>query len=179
MQSSSYSKSVCQLVYTNFVSLLVIKLAKRSHERFSLIGPRISNAVKNIEVDITGYNSRQQGGATTNHLSFESPSLYLSNVMQMNIIKAVVLEINATKVGARDKKIPSYIARITNSEKESEMEANLEQVGHLLGNLTHMATDMRRKIDSGNEKLDILIPKVAAVTGKIKHYTKRAEKLMK
>lgn len=56
----------------------------------------------------------------------------------------------------------SYILkRITNDAREDEMEDNLTQVGHILGNLKNMAVDMGSEIDSQNKQIDRINEKVS------------------
>ncbi|XP_061174860.1 synaptosomal-associated protein 25-like [Saccostrea echinata] len=46
------------------------------------------------------------------------------------------------------------ITRITNDEREDEMEQNLTNVGYVLGNLREMAIDMGSEIEYQNKQLD-------------------------
>ncbi|MBN3296094.1 SNP23 protein, partial [Amia calva] len=53
-----------------------------------------------------------------------------------------------------------YIKRITNDDREDEMEENLTQVGSIIGNLKNMAMDMGNEIDKQNKQIDRITDKV-------------------
>ena len=50
--------------------------------------------------------------------------------------------------------------RITNDDREKEMEENLTQVAGVIGNLKHMAVDMGNEIDQQNQQIDRINTKV-------------------
>lgn len=50
--------------------------------------------------------------------------------------------------------------RITNDDREDEMEENLNQVGNILGNLKNMAVEMGNTIDTQNQQIDQINIKV-------------------
>ena len=51
--------------------------------------------------------------------------------------------------------------RITNDDREEEMEQNMQGVGSILGNLKNMATDMGDEIERQNKHLDLIQGKVS------------------
>ncbi|KAG8126118.1 hypothetical protein E2320_021430 [Naja naja] len=71
-----------------------------------------------------------------------------------------------------------YIKRITNDAREDEMEDNLTQVGHILGNLKNMAVDMGSEIDSQNKQIDRINLKAETNKDRIEQANARAKKLM-
>ena len=50
--------------------------------------------------------------------------------------------------------------RITNDDREVEMEQNMQGVGSILGTLKNMATDMGDEIERQNKHLDLIQGKV-------------------
>ncbi|XP_070795973.1 synaptosomal-associated protein 23 [Pituophis catenifer annectens] len=71
-----------------------------------------------------------------------------------------------------------YIKRITNDAREDEMEDNLTQVGHILGNLKNMAVDMGSEIDSQNKQIDRINEKAETNKNRIEQANTRAKKLI-
>ncbi|XP_032084896.1 synaptosomal-associated protein 23 [Thamnophis elegans] len=71
-----------------------------------------------------------------------------------------------------------YIKRITNDAREDEMEDNLTQVGHILGNLKNMAVDMGSEIDSQNKQIDRINEKAETNKHRIEQANTRAKKLI-
>ncbi|KAM7359970.1 synaptosomal-associated protein 25-like [Cochliomyia hominivorax] len=53
-----------------------------------------------------------------------------------------------------------YITRITNDDREDEMDSNLSQVNSILGNLRNMAEDMNTELKTHNDQIE-------RITGKI------------
>ena len=60
-----------------------------------------------------------------------------------------------------------YITRITGDDREVEMERNLVDVGHMVGNLRSMAVDMNNQLASESPKRDRVLGKVAATDQRI------------
>ena len=54
----------------------------------------------------------------------------------------------------------SHILRITNDDREEEMEENMQQVSTMIGNLRNMATDMGVEVQNQNQQLDRIVIKV-------------------
>merc|ERR1712045_213265 len=48
----------------------------------------------------------------------------------------------------------AFVARITNDDREEEMEDNMQQIGAMVGNLRNMANDMGSEISRQNDQLD-------------------------
>uniref|UniRef100_A0A8C4TM90 Synaptosomal-associated protein n=1 Tax=Erpetoichthys calabaricus TaxID=27687 RepID=A0A8C4TM90_ERPCA len=61
-----------------------------------------------------------------------------------------------------------YIRRVTNDDRENEMDENLEQVGSIIGNLRSMALDMSNEIDTQNVQIDRIMEKVETGRARIK-----------
>ena len=53
--------------------------------------------------------------------------------------------------------------RITNDDREKEMEQNLGEVSGMIGNLRNMAVDMGNEISSQNRTIDKINPKVGFI----------------
>ena len=53
-----------------------------------------------------------------------------------------------------------YLLRITNDDREEEMEENMQQVSTMIGNLRNMATDMGTEVQNQNSQLDRINLKV-------------------
>ena len=53
-----------------------------------------------------------------------------------------------------------YLLRITNDDREEEMEENMQQVSTMIGNLRNMATDMGTEVENQNRQLDRINMKV-------------------
>ena len=53
-----------------------------------------------------------------------------------------------------------YFSRITNDDREEEMEENMQQVSTMIGNLRNMATDMGTEVGNQNAQLDRINLKV-------------------
>ncbi|XP_077522075.1 synaptosomal-associated protein 25kDa isoform X7 [Amblyomma americanum] len=72
-----------------------------------------------------------------------------------------------------------YIAKITNDDRETEMEDNMVQVSTMIGNLRNMAIDMGSEIESQNRQIDRINQKGASNVVRVKGAHERAAKLMK
>ncbi|XP_066539330.1 synaptosomal-associated protein 23-like isoform X2 [Hoplias malabaricus] len=71
-----------------------------------------------------------------------------------------------------------YVKRITNDDRETEMEENLEQVGSIIGNLKNMALDMGNEIDKQNKSIDRITDKAEMNKARIDEANQRANKLL-
>ncbi|XP_076843854.1 synaptosomal-associated protein 23-like isoform X2 [Brachyhypopomus gauderio] len=71
-----------------------------------------------------------------------------------------------------------YIKRITNDDREVEMEENLDQVGGIIGNLKTMALDMGNEIDKQNKTIDRINDKAEMNKVRIDEANQRANKLL-
>merc|ERR1719400_2297016 len=72
-----------------------------------------------------------------------------------------------------------YVAKITNDDREEEMEENMQQVSTMIGNLRNMATDMGTEVENQNRQLDRINMKGASNESRVKMANDRAGKLMK
>ena len=54
--------------------------------------------------------------------------------------------------------------RITNDDREEEMEENMQQVSTMIGNLRNMAQDMGTEVENQNRQLDRINLKVSFMT---------------
>ncbi|CAI5763914.1 synaptosomal-associated protein 23 [Podarcis lilfordi] len=71
-----------------------------------------------------------------------------------------------------------YIKRITNDDREDEMEENLTQVGNILGNLKNMAVEMGNTIDTQNQQIDQINIKAETNKDRIEQANVKAKKLI-
>jgi synaptosomal-associated protein 25 len=76
--------------------------------------------------------------------------------------------------------IPSgaFVAKITNDDREDEMEENMEQVSAMIGNLRNMASDMDGEITNQNSALDRINQKAASDITRVKMANDKAAALM-
>ncbi|XP_064484044.1 synaptosomal-associated protein 25-like isoform X9 [Ornithodoros turicata] len=72
-----------------------------------------------------------------------------------------------------------YIAKITNDDRENEMEDNMGQVSTMIGNLRNMAIDMGSEIESQNRQIDRINQKATSNESRISVANQRATKLLK
>lgn len=72
-----------------------------------------------------------------------------------------------------------YIAKITNDDRETEMEDNMVQVSTMIGNLRNMAIDMGSEIESQNRQIDRINQKAQSNESRISVANQRATKLLK
>ena len=54
----------------------------------------------------------------------------------------------------------NFSLRITNDDREEEMEENMQQVSTMIGNLRNMAADMGTEVENQNRQLDRINIKV-------------------
>jgi len=73
----------------------------------------------------------------------------------------------------------AFVARITNDDREAEMEENMEQVGAMVGNLRNMANDMGGEITRQNAQLDRINKKAESDQLRVKMANEKAAALMK
>ncbi|KAF6768180.1 Synaptosomal-associated protein 25 [Paragonimus kellicotti] len=71
-----------------------------------------------------------------------------------------------------------YITRITNDAREDEMEANLQEVSHIVGDLRVMATDMNQEIREHNEIVERIDQKADANQERLRQAQARAERIV-
>ena len=72
-----------------------------------------------------------------------------------------------------------YITRITNDDREVEMDDNLQLVSSYLGNLKNMALDMGDTIENQNKQLDRIADKNEVALDRVGAATKRTEKILR
>ena len=77
--------------------------------------------------------------------------------------------------------IPSgaFVAKITNDDREVEMEENMEQVSAMVGNLRNMANDMGGELERQNTQLDRINLKAGSDITRVKMANDTAAQLMK
>ena len=77
--------------------------------------------------------------------------------------------------------IPSgaFVAKITNDDREAEMEENMEQVSAMVGNLRNMANDMGSEVERQNNQLDRINLKAGSDITRVKMANDTAAALMK
>lgn len=77
--------------------------------------------------------------------------------------------------------IPSgaFVAKITNDDREAEMEENMEQVSAMIGNIRNMSNDMNGALVRQNQALDRINNKTASDITRVKMANERAAALMK
>nr|XP_006822036.1 PREDICTED: synaptosomal-associated protein 25-like isoform X2 [Saccoglossus kowalevskii] len=72
----------------------------------------------------------------------------------------------------------SYITRITNDARETEMDENVGQVSGIVGNLKHMAIDMGNEIEAQNKQVDRINDKSRLNADRINLANSRATKIL-
>lgn len=78
--------------------------------------------------------------------------------------------------------VPTNISikcRITNDDREEEMEENMQQVSTMIGNLRNMAQDMGTEVSNQNSQLDRINLKGASNESRVKMANDRAGRLLK
>eukprot|EP00091_Calanus_sinicus_P000736 TRINITY_DN1067_c0_g1_i2.p1 TRINITY_DN1067_c0_g1~~TRINITY_DN1067_c0_g1_i2.p1 ORF type:complete len:203 (-),score=77.07 TRINITY_DN1067_c0_g1_i2:240-848(-) len=73
----------------------------------------------------------------------------------------------------------AYVARITNDDREAEMEENMEQIGAMVGNLRNMANDMGGEVSRQNQQLDRINKKAESDQTRVKMANEKAAALLK
>ncbi len=73
----------------------------------------------------------------------------------------------------------AFVARITNDDREEEMEENMEQVSAMIGNLRNMANDMGGEVENQNQQLDRINLKAASDITRVKMANDKAAALLK
>jgi synaptosomal-associated protein 25 len=71
----------------------------------------------------------------------------------------------------------SFVTKITDDDREKEMEENVENVSNMVGNLRNMAIDAGSELDNQNQLIDRISKKAKANEGRIKDANERAQKL--
>ncbi|KAK3753328.1 hypothetical protein QZH41_015279 [Actinostola sp. cb2023] len=69
--------------------------------------------------------------------------------------------------------------RITNDDREDEMDENLGQVSNIIGNLKSMAVDMGNEIDTQNRQLERINAKAESNDARINVANKRARDILR
>lgn len=72
-----------------------------------------------------------------------------------------------------------YIQRVTDDDREDEMDENLGQVANIVGNLKSMAVDMGTELDTQNKQLDRINVKAEANDNRIQNANDRAKKILR
>jgi hypothetical protein len=72
-----------------------------------------------------------------------------------------------------------YVNRITNDDREEEMDDNLQLVGSYLGNLKNMALDMGDTINNQNKQLDRIGGKVEGADTRVQQASKKTQDLIR
>jgi len=72
-----------------------------------------------------------------------------------------------------------YVAKITNDDREEEMEENMQQVSTMIGNLRNMAQDMGTEVENQNRQLDRINLKASSNESRVKMANDRAGRLLK
>nr|XP_032811739.1 synaptosomal-associated protein 23-like [Petromyzon marinus] len=72
-----------------------------------------------------------------------------------------------------------FIKRITDDDREDEMEENLQEIGDIIGNLKGMALNMGNELDQQNTQLERLNEKAELNTSRINQSNQNATKLLK
>jgi len=97
--------------------------------------------------------------------------------------KEVWGEVKATVGAAKTEGVEiregAYVAKITNDDREEEMEENMEQVGAMIGNLRNMANDMGGEVSRQNEQLDRINKKAESDKTRVKMANDKASALLK
>merc|ERR1739842_154922 len=73
----------------------------------------------------------------------------------------------------------AFVARITNDDREEEMEDNMQQIGAMVGNLRNMANDMGSEIGRQNDQLDRINKKADSDQSRVKMANEKASNLLK
>jgi len=72
-----------------------------------------------------------------------------------------------------------FVKRVTNDQREDEMEENLQNVSNVIGNLKNMAIDMGNEISSQNMQIDRINTKAESNNARIGQANERATKILK
>ena len=72
-----------------------------------------------------------------------------------------------------------YINRVTNDDREDEMDENLGQVAGIVGNLKSMALEMGEELDGQNKKIEDIQRKAEENQFRVEDANKRAEKILR
>jgi len=72
----------------------------------------------------------------------------------------------------------NYITRITDDDREKEMEENVDNVSNMVGNLRNMAIDAGQEIDNQNHLIDRINRKAEANSARVKDANERATSML-
>ena len=108
------------------------------------------------------------------------PSLVNSNTTSSNETSIPVTEEPKLRM-ASDEGMPTsgYITRITNDDREEEMDDNLQLVSSYVGNLKNMALDMNDTIANQNKKIDRIAEKSEREFDRVTAANKRTQDLIR
>ncbi|XP_065882568.1 synaptosomal-associated protein 23-like [Dysidea avara] len=70
----------------------------------------------------------------------------------------------------------NYVQRVTNDEREDEMDKNLQVVGHVLGNLKGMAQEMGSELDRQNDQIERIDKKAGVQDNHLKQANRRIQR---
>lgn len=73
----------------------------------------------------------------------------------------------------------AFVARITDDDREAEMEENMEQVSAMVGNLRNMANDMGGEVGRQNQQLDRINAKAESDKTRVRMANDKASALLK
>ena len=73
----------------------------------------------------------------------------------------------------------AFVARITNDDREAEMEENMEQVSAMVGNLRNMAVDMGNETSRQNDQIERINQKADSDVTRVKMANEKANALLK
>ncbi|XP_067224632.1 synaptosomal-associated protein 23-like isoform X2 [Chanodichthys erythropterus] len=119
-----------------------------------------SNRLKSTKTDRRYKQSKKPKESKQNVVSSQQPA---------------ILNAQAVSAGSAAPSGP-YIKRITNDEREDEMEKNLEEVGKNIDTLKNMALELGGKISQQNQDLDDMSKKVTDITHDVVVAEKKARK---
>lgn len=72
-----------------------------------------------------------------------------------------------------------YITRVTNDDREEEMDDNLQLVGSYLGNLKNIALDMNETIATQNNQVDRINDKTGSARDRVAAGNKRTQNILR
>ena len=102
-----------------------------------------------------------------------------SSVTMSSETSSPVIEQPKSRVGADGMPSNGYVTRITNDDREQEMDDNLQLVASHLGNLKNMALDMGDTIEYQNNMLDRINRKAEAGTTRVDFANKQTKDILR
>ena len=87
----------------------------------------------------------------------------------------------ATATGSRSAGVANqtYFERITNDDREDEMEENLSSVAKMVGNLKNMSLDMGQVLEAQNRQIDRVQDKTSTIDLRIKKGVQRTQDILR